>query len=145
MGLSTYSNYSIEDVIAESRGNPYAFQVTMLNDKQLVIDMMKRAEGEKSQPFPRLLPWQRKARSHALTDAGYDAIFLTVDCPVLGKRLNEYRNSFTMPKGTTYPNFGSKISFDNLEDSDDRVGYGKTPVFPPCVRGQSPDTVLLTT
>jgi hypothetical protein len=45
MGLSTYSNDSMEDVIAQGKGNPYAYQVTLVRDKQVVIDMIKRAES----------------------------------------------------------------------------------------------------
>ena len=56
-------------------------------------------------------------------EAGYSAIFLTVDGPFLGKRLNEYRNAFAMPKGTVYPNLGSDINCDNLETGDDRLVY----------------------
>lgn len=36
--------------------------------------------------------------------AGYHAIIVTVDCPVLGRRLNEFRNTFVMPPGMRYPN-----------------------------------------
>ncbi|KAJ9130765.1 FMN-dependent dehydrogenase [Pleurostoma richardsiae] len=99
MGLSTYSNDSMEDVIAQGKGNPYAYQVTLVRDKQVVIDMIKRAEK-----------------------AGFKALFLTIDAPFLGKRLNEYRNSFAMPKGTVYPNLGD-FNCDNLEKSDERLAY----------------------
>ncbi|KAB8259269.1 FMN-dependent dehydrogenase-domain-containing protein [Aspergillus pseudonomiae] len=36
--------------------------------------------------------------------AGYKAIFLTVDCSVLGIRYNEHRNTFALPDGMAYPN-----------------------------------------
>ena len=58
-----------------------------------------------------------------LSEAGYNAIFLTVDAAFLGKRLNEYRNSFAMPKGTVYPNLGEDINCDNLDVPDDRTAY----------------------
>lgn len=45
MGLSTYSNKSMEDVLAEGKGNPYAFQVTLVKDKSLVVRMIQRAES----------------------------------------------------------------------------------------------------
>lgn len=36
--------------------------------------------------------------------AGYKAVFLTVDGVVLGRRLNEYRNNFTLPADMQWPN-----------------------------------------
>lgn len=39
--------------------------------------------------------------------AGYKAIFLTVDCPVIGIRYNEYRHDFVTPDGLGYPNLSA--------------------------------------
>ncbi|KAJ0330760.1 hypothetical protein COL5a_003064 [Colletotrichum fioriniae] len=39
-----------------------------------------------------------------LTASGYKAIFLSVDTPLLGRRLNEYRNNFCLPDGIEWPN-----------------------------------------
>lgn len=39
-----------------------------------------------------------------LIAAGYKAIFLSVDTPLLGRRLNEYRNNFTLPEDMEWPN-----------------------------------------
>lgn len=36
--------------------------------------------------------------------ASYKAIFVSVDVPVLGRRLNEMRNSFTLPEEMQFPN-----------------------------------------
>lgn len=36
--------------------------------------------------------------------AGYKAIFLSVDTPLLGRRLNEYRNNFVLPEDMAWPN-----------------------------------------
>ncbi|KZL68651.1 fmn-dependent dehydrogenase family protein [Colletotrichum incanum] len=36
--------------------------------------------------------------------SGYRAIFLSVDTPLLGRRLNEYRNNFHLPDGVEWPN-----------------------------------------
>ena len=36
--------------------------------------------------------------------AGYKAMFISVDVPVLGRRLNEMRNNFTLPEGLAFPN-----------------------------------------
>jgi hypothetical protein len=52
---------------------------------------------------------------------------LTVDGVVLGKRINEFRNSFTLPEGTTFPNIESKTNAASVEASGDGVNYGKIP------------------
>lgn len=39
-----------------------------------------------------------------VTAAGYKAIFLSVDVPVLGQRLNEHKNKFELPEGLEWPN-----------------------------------------
>lgn len=44
---------------------------------------------------------------------------LSVDVPVLGQRLNEYRNDFRIPADMEYPNILSGGS-----DMSDRTDYG---------------------
>lgn len=53
------------------------------------------------------------------TEAGYKALFLSVDVPVLGKRLNEYRNEFRIPADMSYPNILSSGA-----DTSDKTNYG---------------------
>lgn len=36
--------------------------------------------------------------------AGYKAIFISVDVPALGRRLNEMRNNFKLPDTMQFPN-----------------------------------------
>ncbi|KAI6080839.1 FMN-dependent dehydrogenase [Hypoxylon rubiginosum] len=95
MGLSTYSTFPLEDVIAQGKGNPYMFQMSLFQNREVTSQILKRAEV-----------------------AGYKAILLTVDAPILGRRLNEYRNSFTPPEGTTFPNINPdpKFSFVNASE-----------------------------
>jgi len=102
MGLSAYSNDSLEDVIkqGEGKGNPYAMQVSLLKNKDLTLKLLKRAE-----------------------DAGFNAILLTVDAPMLGRRLNEFRNGFGMPKGMTYPNIAPELDMSDLEGGDNELAY----------------------
>lgn len=45
-----------------------------------------------------------RARFGGNVAAGYKAIFLSVDTPLLGRRLNEYRNNFVLPEGMEWPN-----------------------------------------
>ncbi|KAL4863613.1 hypothetical protein BDV12DRAFT_201929 [Aspergillus spectabilis] len=95
MGLSSYSNYTLEDVAAQGLGNPYAMQMCVLRDRSITLQLLQRAEK-----------------------AGYKALFLSVDVPVLGMRLNEYRNSFLLPEDMEWPNI-----LTNGSDTSDKVGY----------------------
>ena len=47
MGLSAYSNASLEDVItqADGRSNPYAMQISLLKNRGLTIQLLERAES----------------------------------------------------------------------------------------------------
>lgn len=58
-------------------------------------------------------------RANEFAEAGYKAVFLSVDVPVLGKRLNEYRNEFRIPEDMSYPNILSSGA-----DVSDRTNYG---------------------
>lgn len=55
-------------------------------------------------------------------EAGYKVLFLSVDVPVLGHRLNEYRNDFRIPPDMAYPNILS-----NGADRSSRTDYGSFP------------------
>ncbi|KAH7157311.1 FMN-dependent dehydrogenase [Dactylonectria estremocensis] len=100
MGLSCYSTIALEEVIAHSSGNPYGMQLSLLKNKDAMITMVKRAEA-----------------------AGFKAMFLTLDGPRLGRRLNEYRNAFGVPKGMEYPNLFPGVDVSNLEDCGDAMAY----------------------
>ena len=83
--LSTLSTRSIEEVAAVSDG-PKWFQVYVWRDKAMLADMLQRAQ------------------SH-----GYDAIMLTVDTAVLGKRERDVRRGFTLP-----PTLGVRTILDGI-------------------------------
>ncbi|KAE8142945.1 FMN-dependent dehydrogenase [Aspergillus pseudotamarii] len=101
MALSSYASTPLEDVAAQGTGhNPYAIQLAIPKDRSIAAQMIRRAEA-----------------------AGYKAIFLTVDCSVLGIRYNENRNNFALPTGMAYPNlspdpskpFGLGEEFPDIE------------------------------
>ncbi|EIM22812.1 FMN-dependent alpha-hydroxy acid dehydrogenase [Wallemia mellicola CBS 633.66] len=99
MCLSTYTNTSSEDVIAQSNGgNSYAQQLSIMKDNSINMEIIKGAEK-----------------------AGYKAIFLTIDCPYLGRRLNEYRNQFKLPEHLTLPNL--PVEDGNMVTRDERLEY----------------------
>ena len=71
--LSTLGTRSIEEVAAVSTG-PKWFQVYVWRDRALVRDMVERAAAE-----------------------GYEALLVTVDTAVLGRRERDVRRGFTLP------------------------------------------------
>lgn len=58
-------------------------------------------------------------------EAGFKALFVTLDVPYLGRRLNEFRNKFGVPKGMEYPNLFPGVDVTRLEDGDDVMAYGE--------------------
>jgi L-lactate dehydrogenase (cytochrome) len=83
--LSTMSTRSIEEVAAVSDGAKW-FQVYVWRDRGLVRNMLQRA--------------------HA---AGYEAIVITVDTAVLGRRERDVRRGFTIP-----PKIGPATLIDGM-------------------------------
>ena len=81
--LSTLSTRSIEEVAAVSAGSKW-FQVYVWRDRGLVKEMVDRAAG-----------------------AGYEALMLTVDTAVFGRRERDVRRGFTLP-----PKIGLRTLFD---------------------------------
>ncbi|KAJ8132307.1 hypothetical protein O1611_g1311 [Lasiodiplodia mahajangana] len=110
MGLSCYSTTKLEDVIAESKGNPYAMQLSLLKNKEAML--------------------QLKLTNAAHEDSGFKALLLTIDAPYLGRRLNEFRNDFSMPKGMEYPNLFPGVDVTNLENSGDSMAYDDSSEWP---------------
>ncbi|MHB8463459.1 MAG: alpha-hydroxy acid oxidase [Acidimicrobiales bacterium] len=115
--LSTLSTRSIEEVGAASSGAKW-FQVYVWRDRGLVKEMVDRAG-----------------------DAGYDALVLTVDTAVLGRRERDVRRGFSLPPkigletlvdGALHPGWtwafvrSEPIRFANVAGRD--VGDGTTAV-----------------
>lgn len=116
MCLSSWSTYSLEDVISESTGNPYAMQVTFVKDYSITEMIIRRAEGNN----PRHIPKDSVLTASFLA-AGYKAIFVSVDLPVIGNRLNEARNEFKHPLESTLPNLNFQ---DKRPIPDSSYDYG---------------------
>ena len=115
--LSTLSTRSIEEVRAVSDGRLW-FQVYAWRDRGLVREMIDRAAA-----------------------AGYEALVLTVDTAVLGRRERDVRRGFSLPPtlgpgtvvdGVLHPGWtwsfvrNEPIRFANVVGRD--VGYGASPV-----------------
>jgi L-lactate dehydrogenase (cytochrome) len=115
--LSTMSTRSIEEVAAVSAGRKW-FQVYAWRDRGLIKELLQRAK-----------------------EASYEAIMLTVDTPVLGRRERDVRRGFSLPPkigldtlidGALHPSWtlgllrAEPITFANVRGAG--VGDGSTPV-----------------
>ncbi|XP_072298186.1 2-Hydroxyacid oxidase 1 [Eucyclogobius newberryi] len=95
MMLSSWATSTIEEV-AEAGGGPGApgvlwMQLYIYKDRELSLSLVRRAE-----------------------QAGYQAIFLTVDTPYLGRRWDDVRNQFKLPSHLSMSNFStSTLSFSD--------------------------------
>ena len=74
MGLSSFSTTSLEDVAEASGPNANVLQLYLFEEKNHSIELINRAK-----------------------EAGYKAVLLTVDTPMLGRRNAELRDQFKLP------------------------------------------------
>ncbi|TLD32398.1 S-2-hydroxy-acid oxidase-like protein [Venturia nashicola] len=89
MGLSSFATTTLEDVAKENGVNPHVLQLYLFEERHHTIKMLKRAKA-----------------------AGYKAVFLTVDTPMLGRRNLDLRNNFKLPKPYRIANFSEDPSSD---------------------------------
>jgi 4-hydroxymandelate oxidase len=104
MSLSTVASATIEDVAAA--GAPTWFQLYLLRDPGRNRELLDRAAA-----------------------AGYEAIILTVDAPILGRRERDLRTEFQLPPGVGYANIqrgGTKRDPTTGEHSDDQIKLANT-------------------
>jgi isopentenyl diphosphate isomerase/L-lactate dehydrogenase-like FMN-dependent dehydrogenase len=85
MAASTFSTRSLED-IAQAASGPLWFQLYLYHNLELSAAVVQRAEV-----------------------AGYRAIVLTADLPVLGNREKDVRNNFVLPSHMRLANFPDLI------------------------------------
>ncbi len=86
MICSTLSTCRLEDVAAAATG-PLWFQLYVYKDRAMTQELLARAER-----------------------AGYRAVVLTVDTPLLGRRYRDARNGFVLPEGLSMRNFEAAMS-----------------------------------
>jgi isopentenyl diphosphate isomerase/L-lactate dehydrogenase-like FMN-dependent dehydrogenase len=96
MVVSTMANTKLEDVAQETRA-PKWFQLYCHKERDITEDLIRRAEA-----------------------AGYDALVVTVDAPVLGRRVADERNRFELPSHLTRANL---TQYENIA----AVLEGETP------------------
>jgi 4-hydroxymandelate oxidase len=92
MTLSLAANLSLEEVAAVTPSSPRWFQTYMHRDRGFTRELVQRAR-----------------------DAGYTAIVLTVDSPVLSKRSRDIRNALVPPAHLRVPNMPPPPSGDAPE------------------------------
>ncbi|XP_044750645.1 hydroxyacid oxidase 1-like [Coccinella septempunctata] len=80
--LSTASNSTIEEVSEAAPNCVKWFQLYVFKDRNVTRNLIERAER-----------------------AGFEALVLTVDLPVIGIRLADKRNKFMLPENIEYANF----------------------------------------
>lgn len=78
---STLATTSLEDVAAAAPGAPQWFQLYVHKDREFTARLVERAKS-----------------------AGYGAIVVTCDTPVLGRRCADVRNGFALPAGLVMAN-----------------------------------------
>ena len=107
MGLSSFSTTSLEEVAEASGGNPRVLQLYLFEEREHSRKLIVRAKK-----------------------AGYKAVFLTVDTPMLGRRNLEIRNQFMLPKHLKVANFNQEeredgmASHEGLHGSTDEANVG---------------------
>ena len=84
MIVSSLATSSIEEVAKANGGGLRWFQMHVFNDRTFTANVIQRAER-----------------------AGYRALVITIDAPVLGRRLADCRNTFNMPSHLTLANFNT--------------------------------------
>lgn len=89
MGLSSFATTTLEDVAKENGSNPHMLQLYLFEEREHTVKMLRRAKK-----------------------AGYKAVFLTVDTPMLGRRNLDLRNQFKLPKPYKIANFEQDSTSD---------------------------------
>jgi (S)-2-hydroxy-acid oxidase len=100
MGLSSFSTSTLEEVASAQGNNTRVLQLYLFEEREHSRKLIARAKA-----------------------AGYKAVFLTVDTPMLGRRNLEIRNEFKLPKPYKIANFPE----DPNSDASQTVMDGSTP------------------
>ncbi|NXK46343.1 HAOX1 oxidase, partial [Chauna torquata] len=100
MMLSSWATSSIEEVAEAAPGSLRWLQLYVYKDREVTKSLVKRAER-----------------------AGYKGIFVTVDTPFLGRRVDDVRNKFQLPPHLRLKNFSSNnLAFSSGKDFGENSG-----------------------
>jgi 4-hydroxymandelate oxidase len=121
MTVSTSATHTLEEVAGVAAGSPAWFQLYRLHSAGHTDDLARRAG-----------------------DAGYRALVLTVDLPLLGRRRRDLRHDFALPAGLRMANHpvladGPEPSLQDLATAvwtfDDIARFGELAGLPVVVKG----------
>lgn len=98
MGLSSFSTTTLEDVRQASGDIPNVLQLYLFEEKDHSRKMIQRAKK-----------------------AGYKAVMLTVDTPMIGRRNLEIRNQFKLPSHLKIANFSQDQEDGDASDQDSAI------------------------
>jgi len=93
--VSTAGTYALEEVAAAAPGAPRWFQLYCYRDRDVTRWLVDRAVA-----------------------AGYKALCLTVDAPLVGRRERDARNRFGLPHGMSWKNLAG-VGLDQMGQRDD--------------------------
>ncbi|NXL44943.1 HAOX1 oxidase, partial [Podilymbus podiceps] len=100
MMLSSWATSSIEEVAEAAPAGLHWLQLYVYKDREVTKSLVKRAER-----------------------AGYKGIFVTVDTPFLGRRIDDVRNKFQLPPHLSLKNFSSSdLAFSSGKDFGENSG-----------------------
>jgi 4-hydroxymandelate oxidase len=118
MTVSTSATHTLEEVASAAEG-PQWFQLYRLHSSRHTDDLARRAG-----------------------DAGYRALVLTVDVPLLGRRRRDMRHDFALPAGlrmANHPPEGDQPTLSDLATAtwtfDDIARFGELSGLPVIVKG----------
>ncbi|MDB4968225.1 MAG: (S)-2-hydroxy-acid oxidase [Myxococcales bacterium] len=100
MCVSTLATVALEDVAAAAPGAPRWFQLYVHKDRALTQRLVERAAA-----------------------AGYQAIVITVDTPLLGRRVADERNGFALPAHLTMANLADAALLAARSDGSSLNSY----------------------
>ncbi|KAL1624907.1 hypothetical protein SLS54_003631 [Diplodia seriata] len=110
MGLSSFATTSLEDVVAAARDECAALGRTECIPLVLQLYLFERRE-------------ESAALIERAKRAGFAAVFLTVDTPVLGRRVGDLRNGFRLPAHLGIANFEGGGGGDGEAVVESAAGY----------------------
>lgn len=107
MGLSSFATQTLEDVATNCGGAvPNVLQLYLFEERRHSSKLIARAKA-----------------------AGYKAVYLTVDTPMLGRRNLEIRNRFTLPKTFRIANFAQDDGEQSAEAKANVMDGGASSVM----------------
>jgi len=102
MILSSWATSSIEDVAQASGNGLRWFQLYVYRDKTITANLVQRAE-----------------------QTGYRALVITIDTPILGRRLADCRNAFNLPSHLKLANFSTDVIQSSMGSTQSESGLYK--------------------